>query len=186
MAQCGGLAIECPTASMSATGATPLSLGELQPQLSQLPTQQLHKGNPKDDDLSAPPPVPDHTVFYYSFDIHQSTTQAQQHFVFHQHPPVMNGMNGANMGGGMPVPTPAGHQAELNYIYSMVEELSRQLADNRRVTEDIVSGLGRVRNKAKSQNLANDEVIDAAADDINGKTFSRPIRFGLKHHAYMK
>lgn len=81
----------------------------------------------------------------------------------------MNGMNGgANMGGGMPVPTPAGHQAELNYIYSMVEELSRQLADNRRVTEDIVSGLGRVRNKAKTQNLANDDVIDAAAQDING------------------
>ena len=72
------------------------------------------------------------------------------------------------MGGGMPVPTPAGHQAELNYIYSMVEELSRQLADNRRVTEDIVSGLGRVRNKAKTQNLANDDVIDAAAQDING------------------
>lgn len=68
----------------------------------------------------------------------------------------------------MPVPTPAGHQAELNYIYSMVEELSRQLADNRRVTEDIVSGLGRVRNKAKTQSLANDDVIDAAAQDING------------------
>ncbi len=80
----------------------------------------------------------------------------------------MNGMNGANMGGGMPVPTPAGHQAELNYIYGMVEELSKQLADNRKVTEDIVSGLGRVRTRAKTQGLGNEEVIEAAAEEING------------------
>ncbi|TQW00122.1 hypothetical protein V2A60_001238 [Cordyceps javanica] len=79
----------------------------------------------------------------------------------------MNGMNGPNMGGGVPMPTPAGHQAELNYIYGMVEELSRQLAENRRVTEDIVSGLGRVRNRARTQGLGNDQVIDAAAEEIN-------------------
>lgn len=90
----------------------------------------------------------------------------------------VNGMNGANgvngmngnmpgSGAGLPVPTPAGHQAELNYIYSMVEELSRQLADNRRVTEEIVTGLGRVRNKAKTQNLDNGQMIDLAAEDIN-------------------
>lgn len=81
----------------------------------------------------------------------------------------MNGMNGANMGAVMPAPTPAGHQAELNYIYGMVEELSRQLADNRKVTEDIVSGLGRVRNKAKAQGLGNNEMISSAAEDINGE-----------------
>lgn len=88
----------------------------------------------------------------------------------------MNGMNGANMGAVMPAPTPAGHQAELNYIYGMVEELSRQLADNRKVTEDIVSGLGRVRNKAKAQGLGNNEMISSAADDINGEPvlFERP------------
>ncbi|TWU72055.1 hypothetical protein ED733_002825 [Metarhizium rileyi] len=80
----------------------------------------------------------------------------------------MNGING-NMGGGGPMPsgpTPAGHQAELNYIYGMVEELSRQLADNRRVTEDIVNGLGKVRNKAKNQSLSNDELIASAAPDL--------------------
>ncbi|EGX90328.1 hypothetical protein CCM_06746 [Cordyceps militaris CM01] len=71
------------------------------------------------------------------------------------------------MGGGVPMPTPAGHQAELNYIYGMVEELSRQLAENRRVTEDIVSGLGRVRNRARIQGLDNDQIIDAAAEEIN-------------------
>ncbi|KAK5994890.1 hypothetical protein PT974_03277 [Cladobotryum mycophilum] len=73
------------------------------------------------------------------------------------------------MGAVMPAPTPAGHQAELNYIYGMVEELSRQLADNRRVTEDIVSGLGRVRNKARSQALGNDDVIDSSAQDIQAQ-----------------
>ena len=86
----------------------------------------------------------------------------------------MNGMNGAGMAAaaaaaGLPLPTPAGHQAELNYIYGMVEELSRQLADNRRVTEDIVSGLGRVRNRARSRGMANDDVIGSASDDITGE-----------------
>lgn len=82
---------------------------------------------------------------------------------------MMNGMNGTNMAAGMPVPTPAGHQAELNYIYGMVEELSRQLAENRRVTEDIVTGLGRVRNRARTHALGNDEVIDGAAEDLGSQ-----------------
>jgi hypothetical protein len=82
---------------------------------------------------------------------------------------MMNGLNGANMGG-MPVsiPTPAGHQAELNYIYGMVEELSRQLAENKRALEDVVSGVGRVRARARQHALGNDEIIDSAADEING------------------
>merc|ERR1712000_176284 len=87
--------------------------------------------------------------------------QQQQHM-------AMNGMNGMAPNG-LPGPTPAGHQAELNYIYGMVEELSRQLADNRRVTEDIVNGLGRVRARARQQGLNNDQVIEASADDINGQ-----------------
>jgi hypothetical protein len=65
-------------------------------------------------------------------------------------------------------PTPAGHQAELNIIYNMVEELSRQLAENRRVTEDLVSGLGRVRNRARERGLGNDEIMDEAADEFLG------------------
>ncbi|KAI5458887.1 hypothetical protein BGZ63DRAFT_360788 [Mariannaea sp. PMI_226] len=81
----------------------------------------------------------------------------------------MNGMNGANMVTGIPMPTPAGHQAELNYIYGMVEELSRQLAENRRVTEDIVNGLGRVRNRARGRNLNNEQMIDSASEDLNGQ-----------------
>jgi Asp-tRNA(Asn)/Glu-tRNA(Gln) amidotransferase C subunit len=90
----------------------------------------------------------------------------------------MNGMNGAAAAAaaaaGMPLPTPAGHQAELNYIYGMVEELSRQLAENRRVTEDIISGLGKVRNKAKKKGLNNEELVDSAAEDINGTVSAYP------------
>ncbi len=65
-------------------------------------------------------------------------------------------------------PTPAGHQAELNIIYGMVEELSRQLADNRRVTEEIVSGLGRVRNRARERGLGNEELLGEATDELFG------------------
>ncbi|KAI1340194.1 hypothetical protein F5Y15DRAFT_51238 [Xylariaceae sp. FL0016] len=63
-------------------------------------------------------------------------------------------------------PTPAGHQTELNIIYGMVEELSRQLAENRRVTEDIVSGLGRVRNRARERGLTNDDLLGEASDEL--------------------
>ncbi|KAK1835975.1 hypothetical protein QBC39DRAFT_423330 [Podospora conica] len=68
------------------------------------------------------------------------------------HPQPMNGanMNGGNMPG--PVvgyPTPAGHQAELNYIYGMVEELSRQ--------------------RARSQSLGNEDLIHSAADQVRAQ-----------------
>ncbi|KAI1071206.1 hypothetical protein LB507_009487 [Fusarium sp. FIESC RH6] len=110
------------------------------------------------------PPYYQQVPSQYSSPQSQHQWQQQQ-----QQIAMMNGMNGTNMAAGMPVPTPAGHQAELNYIYGMVEELSRQLAENRRVTEDIVSGLGRVRNKAKTQGVSNQQVIESAAEDINGQ-----------------
>ena len=82
---------------------------------------------------------------------------------------AMNGMNGGGVPGGMVgMPTPAGHQSELNYIYSLVEELSKQLADNRRQTENIVAGIGRVRNRARNQSLGNEELINAASEEVNG------------------
>ncbi|KAM7196529.1 hypothetical protein V8F20_007003 [Naviculisporaceae sp. PSN 640] len=81
----------------------------------------------------------------------------------------MNGMNGGNMAGAMGFPTPAGHQAELNYIYGMVEELSRQLSQNQRALEEVVSGVGRVRTRARSQSLGNEELIDAAADEVKAQ-----------------
>ncbi|KAI8624968.1 hypothetical protein F5Y19DRAFT_279213 [Xylariaceae sp. FL1651] len=79
----------------------------------------------------------------------------------------MQGNGAAAAAGAIAVgPTPAGHQAELNIIYGMVEELSRQLAENRRVTEDIVSGLGRVRNRAHERGLGNEELLGEAADEL--------------------
>ncbi|AEO63563.1 uncharacterized protein THITE_25820, partial [Thermothielavioides terrestris NRRL 8126] len=81
----------------------------------------------------------------------------------------MNGMNGGNMAGGMHGPTPAGHHTELGYIYQMVEELSRQLADNQRTLEEVVAGVGRVRNLARAHALGNDEVIESAADEAKAQ-----------------
>jgi uncharacterized phage infection (PIP) family protein YhgE len=95
----------------------------------------------------------------------QQQQQQQQHL-------AMNGVNGGNMpGAGMvPFPAPAGHQAELNYIYGMVEELSRQLADNQRTLEEVVSGVGRVRSRARAHSLGNDELVDSAGDEVKGKS----------------
>ncbi|KAK4158525.1 hypothetical protein C8A00DRAFT_10689 [Chaetomidium leptoderma] len=79
----------------------------------------------------------------------------------------MNGVNGGNMPGGMvPFPAPAGHQSELNYIYGMVEELSRQLSDNQRTLEEVVSGVGRVRSRARTHSLGNEELVNSASDEV--------------------
>ncbi|GAP83236.1 hypothetical protein SAMD00023353_0402530 [Rosellinia necatrix] len=82
----------------------------------------------------------------------------------------MQGNGAAGAAGAMALgPTPAGHHAELNIIYGMVEELSRQLADNRRVTEEIVSGLGRVRNRAHERGLGNEDLLGEATDELFGQ-----------------
>lgn len=79
------------------------------------------------------------------------------------------GMNGGGMNGAVVgLPTPAGHQAELHYIYQMVEELSKQLAANQRALEEVVAGVGRVRNRARTQSLGNEDIILANADEIRG------------------
>lgn len=98
----------------------------------------------------------------------------------------MNGINGGAPGGvpvGMPVATPAGQQSELNYIYGLVDELSRQLAENRRATEEIVAGLGRVRSRARSQGYSNDDLIAGAADDINGTGRSYLDTTSVRHQS---
>ncbi|AEO57042.1 hypothetical protein MYCTH_2302767 [Thermothelomyces thermophilus ATCC 42464] len=82
----------------------------------------------------------------------------------------MNGINGGNMPGGMvPFPAPAGHQAELNYIYGMVEELSRQLAENQRTLEEVVASVGRVRNRARAHSLSNEELVNSASDEVKAQ-----------------
>jgi hypothetical protein len=82
-----------------------------------------------------------------------------------------NGMNGGvGMGGAMiGYPTPAGHQSDLNYVYAMVEELSAQLAINREYTDKITEHMGKIRAKAMNMDLTNDELIAAAAQELNGE-----------------
>lgn len=64
-------------------------------------------------------------------------------------------------------PTPAGHQTELAYIYNMVDALSQQLAENKRALEDVVANVGRVRSRARSQSLGNEELIASAAEELS-------------------
>ncbi|PFH56462.1 hypothetical protein XA68_16476 [Ophiocordyceps unilateralis] len=130
----------------------------------QYPPQQAHQQSALSHHqfANSHPPPPN-----YPQQTQQQPQQQQPPQQHHHHQyPGMSGINGAGMAMPGPAPTPAGHQAELNYIYGMVEELSKQLADNRRVTEDIVAGLGRVRSRARSQALANDNLIATAADDL--------------------
>ena len=80
-----------------------------------------------------------------------------------------NGMNGAmGMGPGMVgFPTPAGHQADLNFIMNMVDELSRTLKLNQEIAGGVIDKIGQVREKAKTLNLDNDEMIALAAETLN-------------------
>jgi Asp-tRNA(Asn)/Glu-tRNA(Gln) amidotransferase C subunit len=85
-----------------------------------------------------------------------------------------NGMNGGAMGmGGMGgFPTPAGHQSDLNHIMGMVEELSRQLNHNQQLTANVVDKIGKVREKASTMDLTNDELIALVSKELNGKYIS--------------
>ncbi len=80
-----------------------------------------------------------------------------------------NGMNGGMGGNGMVgYPTPAGHQSDLNYVMSMVEELSSVLRANQALTESVVEKMGQVRERAQTMNLSNDEMITLVANELNG------------------
>lgn len=86
----------------------------------------------------------------------------------------MNHVNGVNGAVGLPgimagLPTPAGHQSDLNYVYGMVEELSRTLAENRAASERINAAVGRVRQRALELNMTNDEIVTSVASDLHGK-----------------
>ncbi|KAA8564863.1 hypothetical protein EYC84_010634 [Monilinia fructicola] len=82
-----------------------------------------------------------------------------------------NGMNGqmnmAGMANMIGFPTPAGHQSDLNYIMVMVEELSRLLAANQKITDSILEKIGNVRQRAKDKNLSNDELLAIVSEELN-------------------
>ncbi|KAI6383634.1 hypothetical protein MCOR25_000085 [Pyricularia grisea] len=126
--------------------------------------------------LPRPPPSPDNNSHHVLPDKvrPRSSSVADPD----QAPPplaIMNGMNGANMGVGMVGPTPAGHQQELSHIYGMVDDLSSQLAENRRVLEEVVSLVGRIRARARHQNLSNQEIIAGADDPSTTENLDRLI-----------
>lgn len=72
------------------------------------------------------------------------------------------------MGGMVGYPTPAGHQSDLNYVMSMVEELSAVLRTNQQLTAGVVDKMGKVREKAQHLNLSNDELVAVVASELNG------------------
>ncbi|KAG9234314.1 hypothetical protein BJ875DRAFT_376745 [Amylocarpus encephaloides] len=78
-------------------------------------------------------------------------------------------MNGGMAAGAALVgyPTPAGHQSDLNYVMSMVEELSGVLRMNQQLTANVVDKMGKVREKAKTLDLSNDELIAIVAQEMN-------------------
>lgn len=87
----------------------------------------------------------------------------------------MNASNGNNAGNGASAAgavTPAGYQAELNYIWGLVEELSKQLNDNRKKTEDIVSNIGKIRQGARDHNTSSEDLIDGSLEKLNGECVS--------------
>ncbi len=67
------------------------------------------------------------------------------------------------------IPTPAGHQADLNNIMGMVEGLSHQLEENREATARIVEKMGLIRSRAMEDVLTKDELLRIVSMDENGQ-----------------
>ena len=85
----------------------------------------------------------------------------------------MGHTNGVNGGAAMPgmmggLPTPAGHQADLNYIYNMVESLHNELAETRARSERIVAAAGIIRQRALEQSLTPEQIVAGVANELNG------------------
>lgn len=88
-----------------------------------------------------------------------------------------NGVNGSaampGMMGGLP--TPAGHQSDLNYIYNMVESLHNELAETRARSERIVAAAGTIRQRAVEESLTTDQIVAGVATELNGTSPPLPI-----------
>ncbi|OBT84923.1 hypothetical protein VE02_06638 [Pseudogymnoascus sp. 03VT05] len=86
--------------------------------------------------------------------------------------PHANGANGVapmpGMMGGLP--TPAGHQSDLNLIYNMVEALHNELAETRARSERIVAAAGIIRARALEQNLTPEQIAAGVAAELNEGT----------------
>lgn len=74
---------------------------------------------------------------------------------------------GPGPGGGINYPIPVGHQTDLTFIMSLVEELSKVLHTNQNLTTGVVERIGKVREKAMHMNLQNDELLMEVAENLN-------------------
>lgn len=89
-----------------------------------------------------------------------------------------NGINGGGLAYGMSTfPTPAGHQADLNFIMNMVDGLSEALRKNRELTAEITRKMGLVRERATQGNFSNEELLAIVSDDVKGKLFTFDLHF---------
>ncbi|EPQ67307.1 hypothetical protein BGT96224_1785 [Blumeria graminis f. sp. tritici 96224] len=79
-----------------------------------------------------------------------------------------SGMSGAVgfTGGVGGYPTPIGHQSDLSFVMSLVEDLSQVLQTNQALTAGVVDRMGKIREKAKLSNLKNEDIIAAAATEL--------------------
>jgi hypothetical protein len=84
-------------------------------------------------------------------------------------PSQAGAMTMMNAGNGMAaMPTPAGHQQDLNYVMGLVDTLSAELAANREQTRRIVEATGRIRNRAMELGMTNEEILGEVAGELNG------------------
>lgn len=96
--------------------------------------------------VSPPRLTPDSN--YESFD--SSNLQAIRTPVNMSH---VNGVNGAGIA--LPgimsgIPTPAGHQHDLNHINNLLDEYGKVMEENRQLTARVMEGVGRVRERAST------------------------------------
>lgn len=99
-------------------------------------------------------------------------------------PQGMNHVNGLNGAVGMPammagLPTPAGHQSDLNYIQQMVEQLSQVLEENRAASHRITVSADRVRERALEMDMSNDEMIKEVSAALNGTSSTITLHLTL-------
>lgn len=80
----------------------------------------------------------------------------------------LGGIQGSLPGLMAGLPTPAGHQSDIAYVYTMVEELSRVLEQNRAQTERINNAVGRVRGRAMEMGMTGEGVLGRVAGELNG------------------
>lgn len=77
------------------------------------------------------------------------------------------------------LPTPAGHQSDLNYIQQMVEQLSQVLEENRAASHRITVSADRVRERALEMDMSNDEMIKEVSAALNGTSSTITLHLTL-------